>query len=278
MAAYFIGKSDVLGLNNFQAYLERYAISVDSFLKNLTLPLLQSGQHPALNNVAARAKRDIPLWPGTVKNLRQLHQDATRVIDEANELVSQLKLYKRPEGTDAVRENLNTLLLHAEPFNMNGKLGISPSSKTYDVTYFLSQKLTQFDGLLYTAFSELKLLLQTATDIIPRTVDFMRVKIAEHEARHRRPDSTFSGPVQKQLDLANSSLDASRTEYTVALEAAGNVLGYCTRLRETLNDSRNQLLLISDKSNVRTFIFQINQMGTRLTLAQNMINRTHSVL
>ncbi|MCD5980402.1 hypothetical protein [Pseudomonas quasicaspiana] len=273
-----ISESDVVGLNNFKLYLERFPAYIDSFLKNLALPLLGSGQHPAMNDVAARGNRDIPLWPANTKALRQLHQDITLLISDANELVTQLKLYKRPEDTDSVRENLNTLLLHAEPFNMSGKLGISPSSKTYDVTYFLSQKLTHFDGLLYTAVKDLQLLQQTATDVIPRTVDFMKVKIAAHEARHRKPDSTFSGPVQKQLDLANRSLDASRAEYTCALEAASNVLGYCTRLRETLNDSRTQLLLISDKSNVRTFILQMNLMGTRLTQAQGMVNNAQAVL
>ncbi len=273
-----ISESDVVGLNNFKLYLERFPASIDSFLKNLALPLLGSGQHPAMNDVAARGNRDIPLWPANAKALRQLHQDITLLISDANELVTQLKLYKRPEDTDSVRENLNTLSLHAEPFNMSGKLGISPSSKTYDVTYFLSQKLTHFDGLFYSVFKDLQLLQQTATDVIPRTVDFMKVKIAAHEARHRKPDSTFSGPVQKQLDLANRSLDASRAEYTCALEAASNVLGYCTRLRETLNDSRTQLLLISDKSNVRTFILQMNLMGTRLTQAQGMVNNAQAVL
>lgn len=272
-----INENDVAGLNNFQLYLEGFPASIDSFLNNLALPLLASRQNPAMNDTAARAKLEVQLWPANVKALRQLHQDATLLISDANELVSRLELYKRPEGTDPIRENLNTLLLHAQPFNMSGKLGISPSSKTYDVLYFLSQKLIHFENSLYDAIEDIKLLQRTATDIIPRTIDFMKVKIAEHEARHRKPDSTFSGPVQRQLELANRSLDASRAEYTWALEAAGNVLGYCTRLRGMLYDSRVELF-IGDKSNVRTFILQMNLMGSRLTQAQRMINKAQAVL
>jgi hypothetical protein len=278
MAAYLIDEEDVVGLNNFQTCLERFPASIDSFLKNLTLPLVGSGEHPAMANVAARAKRDVPLWPATIKDLKQFHQDATLLFNDANELVTQLKLYKRPEDTDSVRENLNTLALHAEPFNMNGKLGISPSTKTYDVTYVLSQKLTHFDNLLYKAVKDMELIQQSATDIIPRTTDFMKVKIAEHEARHRRPDLTFSAPVRKQLELANGSLESLRTEYAEALQAAGNLLAYCTRQREILDDARNQLLRISDRSNVRSFLLQMNLMGTRLTQAQSLVNRVRGLL
>lgn len=278
MAAYLIDEDDVVGLNNFRTYLERFPTSVDSFLKNLALPLLGSGAHPAMINIAARAKRDVPLWPETIKGLKQFHKDATLLINDANELVTQLKLYKRPEGTDSVRENLNTLVLHAEPFNMDGKLGISPSSKTYDVTYVLSQQMTQFDNQLYKAVKDMELIQQSATDVIPRTTDFMKVKIADHEARHRRPDSTFPEPVRKQLELANASLESLRTDYSEALQAASNVLAYCTRLREVLDDARNQLLRISDKSNVRAFLLQMNLMGTRLTQAQNLITPVQGLL
>lgn len=273
-----INENDVAGLNNFQLYLERFPASIDSFLTNLALPLLGSGQHPAMNDTAARAKRDIQLWPDNAKALRLVHQGVTPLICDTNELLTQITLYEKPEGTDPIRENLNKLVLHTEPFNMNGKLGISPSSKTYDVTYFLSQKLIHFEDSLYDAIQDMEQIQKTASDVIPRTVDFMKVKIAEHEARHRKPDSTFAGPVQKQLDLANRSLDASRAEYTWALEAAGNVLGYCTRLRGMLYDSRTQMMLISDKSNVRTFILQMNLMGSRLTQAQRMINKAQAVL
>lgn len=273
MASYLISEPDITGLNSFQSYLERYPVLIQAFLKNLRLPSLESGTQQTLVNMVTRARRDTPVWPETSEQLRNFHRAVTLLINDASELVTQLKLYKRPADTDSVRENLNTLALHAAPFNMNGKLGISPTSKTYDVTYVLSNKLTQFDSLLYKAVKDMELIQQSATDIIPRTIDFMRVSIAEHEARNRKPDGSFPESVQKQLETAKSNLESSRTEYSSAVEAANNLQAYCTRLSEILSDSKTQLLRISDKSNVRTFLLQMNLMDTRLTAAMALIKK-----
>ncbi|SQG00408.1 Uncharacterised protein [Paucimonas lemoignei] len=278
MAAYLIDESDIAGLESFRTHLENYPTLINGFLKNLGLMSLQDSGDQAMINVASRARRDITLWPDTAKKLRQFHQDATSFISDANELVTQLKLYKRPDDTDSIRENLNTLSLHAEPFNMKGKLGISASSNTYDVTYVLSEKLNNFDNLLYNAVQDMQLIQQSVADIIPRTIDFMKVKISEHESRHRKPDSTLPEPVRKQLEAANNSLESSKTEYSTAIEAANNLHAYCNQVRELLSDARSNLLRISDKSNVRSFLLQINLMGSRVTEAQGLINRARDLI
>lgn len=278
ITAFMADESQAVGLDNFRIYLERLPDHLDNFLKNLGLPLLSSSTHPAMSPVAARAQRDIPLWPKMATELRQFHVDVTRLIDDAIALVTQLNLYEQSDDSHSALENLNTLRLHAAPFTINGKLGISPSSKTYEVTHTLSETLIAFENRLYIALQDMKLIQQSTVDIIPRVIDFMRVKIAEHEARHRRQDSTFTEPVRKQLEAAYASLQSSRAAYFAAVEAANRLHAYCTLQRDTLADSRRQLLRISEGSNVRIFVLQMNLMSIRLVEANRMIKRIRELL
>lgn len=278
MVSYLISESDIAGLNNFRVYLERYPGLIEGFLKNLGLPSLDSGTQQTLVNIVTRAKRDAPVWPDLSEQLRNVHKDVTLFINDFSEIVTQLKLYKRPEETDPIRENLNTLALHAAPYNLNGKLGISPTSKTSDLLYRMSTTLNSFDYVIADATLKMKRVQDSTSDIIPRTTDFMKVKIGEHEARHRKPDGSFPESVRKQLETTNSNLESSKTEYSSAIEAANNLHAYCTRLRQLLSDAKGQLLLISDLSNVRTFLLQMNLMDTRLNQAHDLVKRGRDLL
>lgn len=278
MTAYFVGESDITGLDNYRIHLERLPEHLDNFLKGLGLPSVGASNNQAMIDVLARAKRDGQLWPEASKGLRTFHDAATLFIDEARELVTQLNLYKEPEGTDSIRDNLNTLALHAAPFNLNGKLGISPTSKTYDVTSVLTNKLIHFDSVLYNFTNDITLIKNSTTDIIPRTTDFMRGKILDHDVKHRRADSTFPESVKEQLEIANSSLDSSNKDYLRALQAANNMDVYCTRLRQILNDAKSVLLGITPMSNARWFLNKMNMMNTHLTEAQNFVSRVQALM
>lgn len=281
MTIYLIEHADSVGLSNHRYYLEQLPQRIELFKMDLGLvPAHEVGKYrePALTRTTERARQDMSRWPDMVKPMRQLHQDFALFIRETNRFVSQLDVYQQLKGRKGTRDHLDTLALHLEPFNLTGKLGISPSTKTSEVVALVRQKLQDFEGLFSVKATEMELIRLSVHEVIPRFIDFMNLRIVEHEAKHRRNNQQLSATVLDELATARSKLRWSEKQYLYGLQAASNMGTYCSRMADLLQYARTELDSINGRSSVAMLALSTGLMGARTNEAESLAKRVWEML
>jgi len=281
MTVYLIDHSDSVGLYSHCKYLEQLPQRIEVFKLDLGLvPPQEVGKHlePALLQTTERAKREVSLWPDMVKSLQLLHQDFSVFIRETNRFVDQLTAYKQLKDRDGLSENINTVAVGVAPFNMINKLGISASSKSPEVVALVRQKLQHFEERFASNATAMEQIRQSVLGVIPRFIDFMNTRIADHEAKHRRNDQPLPAAVLEQLDTARSKVHWSDKQYLYGLQAASNMGTYCSRMAILLQDARAELVGINEQSNVKALALNMSLMGARSTEAESLAKRVQEML
>lgn len=281
MTVYLIDHSDSVGLYSHCKYLEQLPQRIEVFKLDLGLvPPREVGKYlePALLQTTERSKREVSLWPDMVKSLRVLHQDFSLFIRETNRFVDQLTAYKQLKDRDGLRENINTIAVGVAPFNMINKLGISASSKSPEVVALVRQKLQHFEERFSSKATAMEQIRQSVLGVIPRFIDFMSTKIADHEAKHRRNNQPLPAAVLDQLDTAKSKVHWSDKQYLYGLQAASNMGTYCSRMEILLQDARAELVGINEQSNLKALALNMSLMGVRTTEAESLAKRVQEML
>jgi hypothetical protein len=281
MTIYLIDHADSVGLYSHRNYLEQLPQRIELFKMDLDLvPPHEVGKYrePALTKTTERAKQEMSRWPDMVKPMRKLHHDFALFIRETNRFVSQLEVYQQLKGRQGTRDNLNTLALHLEPISMTGKLGISPTTTASEVVALVRQKLLEFESFFSVKATEMELIRLSVFDVIPRFIDFMNTRIAEHEVKHRRNNQPFSAAVLDQLATARSKVHWSEKQYLYGLQAASNMGTYCSRMAVLLRDARVELDGINGQSNVAKLILIMGLMGARTDEAEQLAIRVKEML
>ena len=281
MTIYLIEHADSVGLHGHRVYLEQLPQRIELFKMDLGLvPAHEVGKYrePALTRSTDRARQDMSRWPEMVKPMRQLHQDFALFIRETNRFVSQLEVYQQLKGRQGTRDHLDTLALHLEPFNLTGKLGISPSTKTSEVVALIRQKLQDFESLFSVKATEMELIRLSVHEVIPRFIDFMNLRIVEHETKHRRNNQQLSAIVIDELATARSKIRWSEKQYLYGLQAASNMGTYCSRMTVLLQYARDELDGIDDRSSIAMLTLATGLMGARTHEAESLAKRVSEML
>ena len=281
MTVYLIDHSDSVGLYSHCKYLEQLPQRIEVFKLDLELvPPKEVGKHlePSLLQTTERAKREVSLWPDMVKSLQVLHQDFSLFIRETNRFVDQLTTYKQLKDRDGLRENINTIAVGVAPFNMINKLGISASSKSPEVVALVQQKLQHFEERFASKATAMEQIRQSVLGVIPRFIDFMNTKIADHEAKHHRNNQPLPAAVLEKLDTARSKVHWSDKQYLYGLQAASNMGTYCSRMAILLKDARAELVGINEQSNIKALALNMSLMGVRTTEAESLAKRVQEML
>lgn len=281
MTIYLIEHADSVGLHGHRVYLEQLPQRIELFKMDLGLvPAHEVGKYrePALTRTTDRARQDMSRWPEMVKPMRQLHQDFALFIRETNRFVSQLEVYQQLKGRQGTRDHLDTLALHLEPFNLTGKLGISPSTKTSEVVALIRQKLQDFESLFSVKATEMELIRLSVHEVIPRFIDFMNLRIVEHETKHRRNNQQLSAIVIDELATARSKVRWSEKQYLYGLQAASNMGTYCSRMTVLLQYTRDELDGIDDRSSIAMLTLATGLMGARTHEAESLAKRVSEML
>lgn len=281
MTIYLIEHADSVGLHGHRVYLEQLPQRIELFKMDLGLvPAHEVGKYrePALTRTTDRARQDMSRWPEMVKPMRQLHQDFALFIRETNRFVSQLEVYQQLKGRQGTRDRLDTLALHLEPFNLTGKLGISPSTKTSEVVALIRQKLQDFESLFSVKATEMELIRLSVHEVIPRFIDFMNLRIVEHETKHRRNNQQLSAIVIDELATARSKVRWSEKQYLYGLQAASNMGTYCSRMTVLLQYARDELDGIDDRSSIAMLTLATGLMGARTHEAESLAKRVSEML
>lgn len=281
MTIYLIEHADSVGLHGHRVYLEQLPQRIELFKMDLGLvPAHEVGKYrePALTRTTDRARQDMSRWPEMVKPMRQLHQDFALFIRETNRFVSQLEVYQQLKGRQGTRDHLDTLALHMEPFNLTGKLGISPSTKTSEVVALIRQKLQDFESLFSVKATEMELIRLSVHEVIPRFIDFMNLRIVEHETKHRRNNQQLSAIVIDELATARSKVRWSEKQYLYGLQAASNMGTYCSRMTVLLQYARDELDGIDDRSSIAMLTLATGLMGARTHEAESLAKRVSEML
>lgn len=281
MTIYLIEHADSVGLSSHRYYLEQLPQRIELFKMDLGLvPAHEVGKYrePVLTRTTERARQDMSRWPDMVKAMRQLHQDFALFIRQTNRFVSQLEVYQQLKGRKGTRDHLDTLALHLEPFNLTGRLGISPSTKASEVVALVRQKLEDFEGLFNVKATEMELIRLSVHEVIPRFIDFMNLRIVEHEAKHRRNNQQLSATVLDQLATARSKLRWSEKQYLYGMQAASNMGTYCSRMAELLRYAKAELDGINDRSSVAILALSTGLMGARTNESENLAKRVWEML
>lgn len=281
MTIYLIEHADSVGLSSHRYYLEQLPQRIEVFKMDLGLvPAHEVGKYrePVLTRTTERARQDMSRWPDMVKPMRQLHQDFALFIRQTNRFVSQLEVYQQLKGRKGTRDHLDTLALHLEPFNLTGRLGISPSTKASEVVALVRQKLEDFEGLFNVKATEMELIRVSVHEVIPRFIDFMNLRIVEHEAKHRRNNQQLSATVLDQLATARSKLRWSEKQYLYGMQAASNMGTYCSRMAELLRYAKAELDGINDRSSVAILALSTGLMGARTSESESLAKRVWEML
>lgn len=281
MTIYLIEHADSVGLHGHRVYLEQLPQRIELFKMDLGLvPAHEVGKYrePALTRTTDRARQDMSRWPEMVKPMRQLHQDFALFIRETNRFVNQLEVYQQLKGRQGTRDHLDTLALYLEPFNLTGKLGISPSTKTSEVVALIRQKLQNFEGLFSVKATEMELIRLSVHEVIPRFIDFMNLRIVEHEAKHRHNNQQLSAIVIDELATARSKVRWSEKQYLYGLQAASNMGTYCSRMTVLLQYARDELDGIDDRSSIAMLTLATGLMGARTHEAESLAKRVSEML
>ena len=281
MTIYLIEHADSVGLHGHRVYLEQLPQRIELFKMDLGLvPAHEVGKYrePALTRTTDRARQDMSRWPEMVKPMRQLHQDFALFIRETNRFISQLEVYQQLKGRQGTRDHLDTLALHLEPFNLTGKLGISPSTKTSEVVALIRQKLQDFESLFSVKATEMELIRLSVHEVIPRFIDFMNLRIVEHETKHRRNNQQLSAIVIDELATARSKIRWSEKQYLYGLQAASNMGTYCSRMTVLLQYARDELDGIDDRSSIAMLTLATGLMGARTHEAESLAKRVSEML
>jgi hypothetical protein len=281
MTIYLIEHADSVGLHGHRVYLEQLPQRIELFKMDLGLvPAHEVGKYrePALTRTTDRARQDMSRWPEMVKPMRQLHQDFALFIRETNRFISQLEVYQQLKGRQGTRDHLDTLALHLEPFNLTGKLGISPSTKTSEVVALIRQKLQDFESLFSVKATEMELIRLSVHEVIPRFIDFMNLRIVEHETKHRRNNQQLSAIVIDELATARSKVRWSEKQYLYGLQAASNMGTYCSRMTVLLQYARDELDGIDDRSSIAMLTLATGLMGARTHEAESLAKRVSEML
>jgi hypothetical protein len=281
MTIYLIEHADSVGLHGHRVYLQQLPQRIELFKMDLGLvPAHEVGKYrePALTRTTDRARQDMSRWPEMVKPMRQLHQDFALFIRETNRFISQLEVYQQLKGRQGTRDHLDTLALHLEPFNLTGKLGISPSTKTSEVVALIRQKLQDFESLFSVKATEMELIRLSVHEVIPRFIDFMNLRIVEHETKHRRNNQQLSAIVIDELATARSKVRWSEKQYLYGLQAASNMGTYCSRMTVLLQYARDELDGIDDRSSIAMLTLATGLMGARTHEAESLAKRVSEML